>query len=133
VTFEEPEPSGWNEPTARHAMMLFKPAQEHAEAVDTGGALLDDVDRMPSLAMLYDRLEQSYDHLLTASSRHATGIRIERRIWTGLVVLALVWGCVTGLSFTVPDFAVDPLTATFGCLATLVLVGTVWTHVRSRR
>lgn len=76
--------------------------------------------------------ERAYDVLLRASARAQRGMRTERRVWTFLVVLALSWGILTGLSVALAGFFLDPVTAFFGCFATVGLVATVRLHGSSR-
>lgn len=56
----------------------------------------------------------------------------ERVLWGALVLLALVWGSVTGLSLGKQDFAIDPLAALLGCacVALLAIVTLIagWEH-----
>lgn len=55
-----------------------------------------------------------------------------RVVWAWLVVTALGWGTVTGLSFGVDRFPVDPAAATLGWLGLLVLLATTWTATGHR-
>jgi hypothetical protein len=49
----------------------------------------------------------------------------ERVIWFGLVILGLIWGFFTALSFYRVSFWLRPATAVFGVLGILVLCATV--------
>lgn len=87
---------------------------------------------MPSISDILARQQSAYDVLLTASSKAQRSMNHERRVWLSLVVLALIWGIMTGLTMAVESFWLDPYTAVFGCLATGVLAATTRTHGRRR-
>lgn len=84
------------------------------------------------VAELLAHQERSYDLLLNRSAKAQRMMKRERVVWTWLTMVALVTGLVTGLSFAVARFPIDPPSATFAFLATIGLVVTLRAHGASR-
>ena len=55
----------------------------------------------------------------------------ERYIWAALVVVSMIWGILSGISFSVPGFWLYPPTAIFGVFALAgVYVGVMLVYAR---
>lgn len=50
---------------------------------------------------------------------------VEANVWTTLVLASMIAGALVGFSWSLPDFVVDPASATFAALATLGIVATI--------
>lgn len=59
-------------------------------------------------------------------------MRVQRVLWFILVLIAIVWGFVTGVAFA-KDVWLQPTTGVFGTLAVLVLAATVYTMGSQKR
>jgi hypothetical protein len=47
------------------------------------------------------------------------------RLWQGLVLFAIIWGVITGLSLASESFWLDPTAAIFGCFGTCAIAASL--------
>jgi hypothetical protein len=85
---------------------------------------------MPSLEELLQRHQVAYTVLESRTHERIIIGSYALGVWTLLVLLGLVWGILTALAFVLNDFWLEPATAVFGCLGTVVLVITLVVHQR---
>lgn len=88
-------------------------------------------ERTP-VAELIAHQDRAYDTLLNRSAKAQKMMKRERVVWTWLTLIALTTGFITGLSYAVAGFPIDPPSATFAFLATIGLVITLRVHGASR-